>query len=156
MKKITMLVMVAFAAISFIGCAASGTRVKVPSNLGSEFKVIDKGNRVYNIRTSELHKWKPSERVSVAMRAIDFAKRYGKANGYKYMAIVNEGTNNLSGFPINDSRSMKKYLSLYKTKNYNPKAIQGSGRDAIIKNGALNLKVSYFKSSIPGMFLWKI
>ena len=155
MKKVIMLVMVALGAIGFTGCSTSSKIVKVPSSMGSELVVRDIGDNKYSIRYYKIKGFMNKEKQTIAIKGINFAKKYGKLNGYKYMAIVNEGTNNLAGFPINDMSNMKKYLSLDMKGHYNPRSMQAKG-DVLIKNKHLNLKVMYFKEAMPGLFLWKL
>ena len=155
MKKVILLVMIALGAIGFSGCASSGAKVKVPSNLGSDFVVLKNGE-VYTISGKKSVKT-GAERKAEAIKAIKFAKKLGRSKGYKYMAIVNKNLNNLSGYPINNLSSFSKLLELNgKGNNYSKFRFARKGSDYLFHMDYVNLKVMYFKEEMPGLFLWKL
>jgi hypothetical protein len=73
------------------------------------------------------------------------------------MAVVTGKVNNLSGFPFNDWKNLKKYTSLEpKIKgsgDYNPIIF---GKKGLIKDGKPAVEVVYFKKAHPGLFLWDL
>jgi len=155
MKKILVYLMIAIAAIGFSGCASSGTKVKVPSSMGTDFVVLKNGN-VYTFAGKKEVK-KTKEIKSEVIKAIYFAKKYGKKNGYRYMAIVNKNINNLAGYPINNVNSFSRLLELNGNENnYNKFRFSRKGSDYLLHMDYVNLKVVYFKEPMPGLFLWKL
>jgi len=158
MKKIVYILMIALVAIGLSGCGSSFKRVKVPENISKEFEVSVNKNiyTFYSLR--EYYKYADNSTkgaIIVFDRGLAIAKNFGKQNGYRYMAIVNEGTNNLVGFPLNTKESFDKYIGLKGYKHFNPKVFS-ENKNTLFKRGSLNLKVVYLKEKIPGLFLFKL
>jgi hypothetical protein len=156
MKKIVYILMIALVAFGLSGCGV--TFVKVPEKIKKEFEVtVDKNvytfysRKRYSTYSDNLTKGA----IIVFDRGLKIAENFGKQNGYKYMAIVNEGTNNLVGFPLNTKESFDKYIGLKNYKHFNPK-VYSESKDTLFNGGSLNLKVIYFKEKIPGLFLFKL
>jgi len=77
--------------------------------------------------------------------------KFGLSKGYNYMAIINSGFNNLSGYPINSWSAMSSYLDMYGVAHYRSTFVE-----SLTKNRIVKLKVKFLKNRIPGMFLWNL
>jgi hypothetical protein len=84
---------------------------------------------------------------------------YGKEKGYKYFAIVEEKTNNLEGFPVNDFLNMKKICNwevANAKKHYKPELLCWDKHSKSLIGSYIGFEVRFFKEPIPGVFLYNI
>jgi len=164
MKKILNLVIVALAAMLISGCAGSSTMVKVPGVNPDRVTIWDQdegkgkvhfvSERKYYSLENGTKRDKYAKGVKIALNA---AALYGLSKGYTYLAVINNGINNLSGFPLNNFETLSRYLKLEDRKGTHFKVrTEGSeGHDFLIKSG-VTLQVIFMKNKVPGLFLWDL
>jgi len=162
MKKILNLVIVAVAVATMVmsGCAGSSTMVKVAGVNPDKVTIWDegKGKVTFKPKNTEIGKGLQGSLV-IAKRAFQAASVYGLQNGYPYMAVVNNGISNLSGFPFNDWKSIERYTMLStrirKNSHFKVRTAGSEGKHFLIKTG-VRLEVVFMKSKVPGLFLWDL
>ena len=135
MRKVIYFVLAVFISAFVSGCASSGSLVKIPSNVQSKNlneieKISEDRYRFQGMYASTFN-----DSLSILEGVMHAAATFGLNNGYKYMALVTGNVNNLSGFPFNDWKSLKKYASLEPrikgSGNYNPIVFNKKG---LVKN----------------------
>gem|GEM_PF-4985323 len=158
MKRMMMLVTATALAVGVSGCAPKKTRIAKIEEAGRKpVHVLRDEDGVYYIASDNKVKNYGTDGFSEFAKAVAVARKIGKENGYVCFGIVNEGMNNLAGFPINDMRNMRKYFSLYGKANYSPNIVgKGSRPRYLFHNHHLKLRVVYFKEELPGLFLWRV
>jgi hypothetical protein len=157
MKKIIYLGLAVFISAFINGCGGSGQIVKVPNLENSGVERVKKLGEDKYMFVSTYSKSK-KERINTFREVLNFAANYGLKHGYKYMAIVNEKNNNLSGFLFNDWHNFKKYAMLdpkISGGDFNP-IVFGNSLDTVSAGNRVYLKVLYFKEAHPGLFLWDL
>jgi len=149
MKKIYLMLTLVLA-IMFTGCGPVLPRV--PTNNNNIIIEVEKKNHITVCYQKSYHRKGVPQMKSILQETA----LYGLKNDYSYVAIVNSGVNNLSGFPINDWANMKKYLKLLDKEDYRIafKFSEENGR--VLVNDRIYLEVVYFKKSIPELFIWNL
>lgn len=155
MKKILYLIMAVVISALVSGCASPGIEVKVP-NAEHKIEIFKKHNVYSFFKYDKSLSLRGREGDSLIMKkqfkqVFNIVATLGLSKNYKYMALVNENFNNLSGYPINTWDSMKKFINLYGYKHY-----QGSFVKSLTSGNNIFLKVVYLKERIPGLFLWNL
>ena len=160
MKNFLSLMIVAVAMIVISGC--SSKMVKVEGVNPDKVTIWDNGKQKFTFNPKRDY-WNASQGTKrdkyfygVKM-ALNAASIYGLQSGYTHLAIVNNGINNLSGFPINDWATLSKYGKLEDRANthFKVKTEGSEGKYFLIKNG-VTLEVVFLKNKVPGLFLWDL
>jgi hypothetical protein len=157
MRKVIYFATAVFISMFISGCVSSGSLVKVPSSVQSKNlkeirKISEDRYRFQGMYASTFN-----DSLSILEGVLHAAATFGLNNGYKYMALVTGNVNNLSGFPFNDWKNLKKYASLEPrikgSGNYNPIVFNEEGLE---QNNKPTIEVVYFKEAHPGVFLWDL
>ncbi len=158
MRKLLSLFLASILTIGLTGCASKKTRIAKIEEAGYKPIYVHKDkDDIYYIASDNRVKDYASDGFSEFAKVIAIAKKIGKENGYVCFGIVNEGMNNLTGFPVNDLQNMKKYFALYTKAHYSPNIVgKGNRPRHLFYRHYLNLRIVYFKEELPGLFLWKI
>lgn len=119
MKKILILSSVILLAVGFTGCTPITKTEGVMQ--GSTYQIFTKDDGS-NISWIQLRGSKYGESrldAKTTQEALMFSLRVAaldvRKKGYNYFAVVNDGSNNLEGFPINRAKDYAKYITLADT-----------------------------------------
>lgn len=146
------------ASIMFLvsGCGAL-IQVQTPKPLKNEILVGDEGKGEYSFTNrAEIEKDKRGLDSQLA-ETLYTAAVYGKQNGFSYFAITKKNISNLNGFPINNYENLLKYCNLKGRGHFRSLCWDyNHDSEGIITMNSVDLKVKYFKESVPGLFLYNI
>lgn len=157
MKKVFSLLITVFAILFFVGCSGKASVVPEVKKDGDSIKVypvysyykgFDKASANYlnkHINDHGEEKFDLSETLKRASEEVIFS-------GNKYFALINNGTNNLNGFPLTKYSDLVAYCYPYQEKKAN--FVDQVKGDKCSINTETNLKIVMFKDQIPGLYLW--
>ncbi len=143
------------------GCAEPSKQIETENLPGVE-SVTENNSHIYTFHGSLkirganaiFGEGKPSETLKNAMKPVFYSiAKFGLSKNYRYMAVVNDRFNNLSGYPVNSWKALESYMKLYGTKHYRPSITDKGG---IESHGRASVKVVYFKKRPKGLFLWDL
>ena len=156
MKNLLKILVVASIMFLVSGCGAL-IQVQTPKPLKNEILVGDEGKREYSFANrAEVAKDKKGLDSQLA-ETLYTAAVYGKQKGFQYFAITKKNVSNLNGFPINNYGNLLKYCELKGRGHFRSLCWDyNHDSEGIITMNSVDLKVKYFKKSIPGLFLYSI
>ena len=93
--------------LAFNGCGAKSQKGLTPSN--KEYIIWEKGNNIYKVSS-----W-TKNRINLK-DALNAVAKDTKARGFDSFMILNDGVNNLQGFPIHTYKSLRRYVDIKKVK----------------------------------------
>jgi hypothetical protein len=157
MKKVIFLIL-AVMVLMFSGCAGKGPKPQVPMVTKDGEVVIIKDVLAKDIVN-------PSEETLKVIRSggynydkFSLEERLKRASeeslnsNKKYFALINDGTNNLEGFPLIHYADLVAYCFPYNEKNV--KFIDQGHDDKCTVLTQHELKIIMFKEQLPGIYLW--
>jgi len=154
MKKKLFISLSIVSLFSLLGCATPKSNVIVPKGINPDITIRTYEN-TYVIRAHS-DSFKMNKRIESFRQTFNAAAKFGLFKGYTYMALVNPKTNNLSGFPLNDWKNLKKYIKLDNTKHYRPDYKYVKNYNKLYNNNRVAIRAVYFKEAKPGLFLWNL
>ncbi len=147
------------ASIMFLmsGCGAL-IQVQTPKPLKNEILVGDEGSGEFSFSNrADIERKTKKGLDSQLAETLYTAAVYGKQNGFQYFAITKRNISNLNGFPINDYENLLKYCELKGRGHFRSLCWDyNHDSEGIITMNSVDLKVKYFKESVPGLFLYNI
>ena len=163
MKRVRKVALILSSGLALVGCTpANFYTVQTPKPVKSTIKVVvpkDTETKWVKIDNRDNFIWDKSGKEMPRQLAETFytAAVYGKQHGYRYFAVTQKNTNNLSGFPINDFNEMLRYCQLKGKGHFRSMCWDyDNNGQGIIVNRSVYLKVQYFKEPVPGIFLYNI
>ena len=137
----------------FSGCG-SLVKFQTPKPLKNEILIGDEGKGEYSFTNrADVKDGLDSQLAETLYTAASF----GKQKGFEYFAITKKNVSNLNSFPINNYDNLLKYCEL-KGRGHFRSMCWDYNHDSqgIITMNSIDLKVKYFKESVPGLFLYSI
>ena len=157
MKNLLKISVVASIMFLMSGCGAL-IQVQTPKPLKNEILVGDEGKGEYSFTNrADIERKTKKGLDSQLAETLYTVAVYGKQKGFQYFAITKKNISNLNGFPINDYENLLKYCELKGRGHFRSLCWDyNHDSEGIITMNSVDLKVKYFKESVPGLFLYSI
>jgi len=150
MKTLKILILTMISVLFISGCA-TGKKIQ-PKGMDDFYTIRSQGNDIYFFEyNEEIEEGNANRTKRVFKNTLHGIAKFGESKGYRYMAIINNGFNNLSGYPINSWSAMDSYLDMEGKGHFRPAFRKTLASDRIVE-----LRIKFFKNRIPGMFLWNL